>query len=132
MLFRSIKEETDLTVEESRRLPYLRTGDVFISSASMGRTIYARIRAAYSTSPHTENPFDELKSRTKEEDDKFFNVINSKLPINNHELIHIITDLEKEYKLSFTVDSLEEKLIQMVEKGYLRIEETIFGYRYRR
>lgn len=128
----TIKEETDLTVEESRRLPYLRTGDVFISSAAMGRTIYARIRAAYSTSPHTENPFDELKSRTKEEDDKFLNVIINKLPINNHELLQIITDLEKEHRLSFTVDSLEEKLMQMVDKGYISKEETIFGYRYRR
>ncbi len=128
----TIKEETDLTVEESRRLPYLRTGDVFISSAAMGRTIYARIRAAYSTSPHTENPFDELKSRIKEEDDKFFNIIINKLPINESELVHIIMDLEKENKLSYTVNSLEEKLIQMVEKGYISKEETIFGYRYRR
>ena len=61
----TIKEETDLTVEETRRLPYLRTGDVFISSASMGRTIFARIRAAITSSPHTENPFDELKIRKR-------------------------------------------------------------------
>ncbi len=29
----TIQEETDITVEEARRLPYLRTGDVFISEA---------------------------------------------------------------------------------------------------
>ncbi len=53
----TIKEETDITEEEARRLPYLRTGDVFISEALMGRTIFARIRAANTTSPpHTETP----------------------------------------------------------------------------
>src|SRR5699024_5200190 len=51
----TIQEETDLTVEETSRLPYLRTGDVFISSATMGRTIYARVRAAITSSPHTIN-----------------------------------------------------------------------------
>ena len=127
----TIKEETDLTFEESKRLPYLRTGDVFISSASMGRTIFARIRAAYSSSPHTENPFDELKSKSKEEDDKFYGVILDKLPINDTELVHIITDIEKEVKTTYTVNQLEEKLKQMVQKGYIRKEETIFGYRYR-
>ncbi|WFA08495.1 ATP-binding protein [Tissierella sp. Yu-01] len=128
----TIKEETDLTMEESRRLPYLRTGDVFISSASMGRTIYARVRAAYSTSPHTENPFDELKSKAKEEDDKFYNLIMNKLPINDIDMVHIITDIEKEANITYTVDALEERLKLMVNKGYITKEETLFGYRYKR
>ena len=41
----------------------MRTGDVFISEALMGRTIFSRIRAANTSSPHTENPFDELKNK---------------------------------------------------------------------
>lgn len=126
----TIKEETDITIEESKRLPYLRTGDVFISSASMGRTAYARIRAAYSSSPHVENPFDELKSKTKEEDDKFYGLIMNKLPINDIELVHVITDIEKEIHLTFTVELIEEKLKNMVRKGYITKKETIFGYRY--
>ena len=128
----TIKEETDLTFEESKRLPYLRTGDVFISSASMGRTIYARIRAAYSTSPHLENPFDELKSRTKVEDEKFFNIILTKLPINESELIHVIAELEKDHNVNLSLDSLEAKLKQMSNKGFICKEETIFGYRYKK
>ncbi|TJX13206.1 ATP-binding protein [Tissierella creatinini] len=128
----TIKEETDLTIEESKRLPYLRTGDVFISSASMGRTIYARIRAAYSTSPHVENPFDELKSRTKAEDEKFYDIILTKLPINETDLINVIIELEKDHSLKLTIDSLEDRLKQMSSKGYICKEETIFGYRYKR
>lgn len=128
----TIKEETDLTFEEAKRLPYLRTGDVFISSASMGRTIFARIRAAITSSPHTENPFDELKSRTKEDDEKFFNLITKKLPINDTDLIHIIIEIEKETNITYSIDRLEEKLKQMVEKQYITKEETIFGYRYKK
>ncbi len=127
----TIQEETDLTVEECRRLPYLRTGDVFISSATMGRTIYARIRAALTTSPHTINPFDELKARFKEEEEEFLNIIMEKLPINEMELAQIALEIEQDTKITYTVNELEERLLQMVERGHIRKEETIFGYRYR-
>lgn len=127
----TIKEETDLTMEESRRLPYLRTGDVFVSSASMGRTIFARVRAAITTSPHTENPFDELKAKSNEEDEKFLNIIMSKLPINDTDLLNTIVDIERETKITYTIDQLEVKLKLMVEKKHIKKEETIFGYRYK-
>lgn len=127
----TVKEETDLTAEETRRLPYLRTGDVFISSAAMGRTIFGRIRAAISSSPHTENPFDELKSRGKEEDEKFLKIMVEKLPIMDTDLVNLIIEIEKEHKITLTVDNLEIRLKQMVDKGYIKKEETIFGYRYK-
>lgn len=127
----TIQEETDLTMEECRRLPYLRTGDVFISSATMGRTIYVRIRAALTTSPHTINPFDELKSRFKEEDEKFLNIIMDKLPINEVEMAQVALEIEQDTGITYTVSNLEEKLLQMVEKDHIKKEETIFGYRYR-
>ena len=127
----TIKEETDLTMEESRRLPYLRTGDVFVSSASMGRTIFARVRAAITTSPHTENPFDELKAKANEEDEKFLHVIMSKLPINDTDLLNTIVDIERETKVTYTIDQLEERLKQLVEKNYIKKQETIFGHMYK-
>lgn len=128
----TIKEETDLTMEETRRLPYLRTGDVFVSSASMGRTIFARIRAAISSSPHTENPFDELKNRGKEDDEKFMKIIVGKLPIMDMDLVNLIMEIEKEEQITFTMDNLERRLKQMVDKGYIEKEETIFGNRYKK
>mgnify|MGYP000985121498 FL=1 len=127
----TIQEETDLTLEECKRLPYLRTGDVFISSANMGRTIFARVRAALTSSPHTLNPFDELKSRFQQDDEKFLNIIMSKLPINEMELAQVALEIEQETKITFTVNSLLDRLIQMVEKNYIKKEETIFGFRYK-
>ncbi|OLS02302.1 ATP-binding protein [Tissierella creatinophila] len=128
---KTIQEETDLTVEETRRLPYLRTGDVFISSATLGRTVYGRIRAALTTSPHTLNPFDELKLKTKQKDDGLFNDIKEKLPINEGDLLDTAMELERDTGITYTIQSLEEKLNQMVQKGYIEKEDTIFGYRYK-
>lgn len=128
----TIQEETDLTFEETKRLPYLRTGDVFISSANMGRTIYARIRAAYSSSPHTLNPFDELKERLKQSQDDFSQMIMDKLPINETELISVIAEIEMEYKKTYTTKSLTEKLNTLAQKNIISRKETPFGYMYRK
>ena len=128
---KTIGEETDLTHEETKRLPYLRTGDVFISSATLGRTVYARIRAALTTSPHTLNPFDELRIKKKEKDEDLYEDIKELLPIMGEDLLSTCMELEKESGKTYTVDSLEEKLKQMVEKGYIEKENTIFGYMYK-
>lgn len=128
----TIKEETDLTGEETKRLPYLRTGDVFISSASLGRTAFARVRAAISTSPHSENPFDELRSRTKENDAGFLDVILEKLPIMASEILGMVSDMEKDNNISISVAQMEEKLESFVDKGYILKRETIFGNEYRK
>lgn len=126
----TIKEETDLTMEETKRLPYLRTGDVFISSASMGRTIFGRIRAAFSSSPHSENPFDELKSRARQSEEEWIDILKDKFPINDTDLIHIITQVETERNIKITVIGLEEKLSTLEKSGHLIKKDTIFGYRY--
>ncbi|MCF6464339.1 ATP-binding protein [Clostridium sp. Cult2] len=128
----TIKEETDITEEEARRLPYLRTGDVFISEASMGRTIFARIRAANTTSPHRENPFDELKNKTVEDDNKFLNIIEGKLPINGNDFINVIKEIESETGLTYPLSLFEEKLNNLVEKGLLKKEKTPFFNIYRK
>lgn len=122
----TIKEETDITAEEARRLPYLRTGDVFISESAMGRTIFARIRAASTSSPHTENPFDELKGKIEEDGNKFMKIIKDKLPINGDDFINVIKEIEAEEGITYTLDAFEERLEDMVEKGLLTKEKTPF------
>ena len=128
----TIQGETDLTVEECKRLPYLKTGDVFISSATMGRTLFVRIRAALSTSPHSLNPFDELKDRSREADDKFFRIIENKLPINEMDLQDLALEIEREDKLTYSLKNLEIKLSQMADNGYIKKEDTPFGSRYKK
>ncbi len=127
----TITEETDITMEEAKRLPYLRTGDVFISSATMGRTIFARIRASQTSSPHTENPFDELKHKKTESEKAFFNTIKDKLPINEPDIINVIKEIEEDTGKTYTLDLFKEKLNKLVSMNKLKKEDTIFGTIYK-
>ena len=127
----TIKEETDLTEEEGRRLPYLKSGDVFISSAIMGRTIFARVRASKTTSPHTLNPFDELNKFKKENEEKFFAQIKDSLPLNEGELIFTIKDIEASCGETLTMDILKERLEKLVSLGKIEKVASPFGSIYR-
>ncbi len=124
----TIREETDLTEQESKRLPYLRSGDVFISSAIFGRTIASRIRIANTYSPHSQNPFDELKDYFKIEESKLLDLLKPHFPFNSVDLNDVLLQLEKE-----GVKSIEE-LIQSLQKlqmeGHIKIEKTPFGDRF--
>lgn len=127
----TIKEETDLTEEEGRRLPYLKSGDVFISSAIMGRTIFARVRASKTTSPHTLNPFDELNKFKKENEEKFFAQIKGSLPLNEGELIFTIKDIEASCGETLTMDIIKERLEKLVSLGKIEKVSSPFGNIYR-
>lgn len=125
----TIREETDITGEEAKRLPYLKTGDLFASVASIGRTISARVRAAETSKPNVENPFDELKYRVDEDDNKLLDLLETYYPIGESDFIKILSDLEKN-NIRMTADTFKTKLGSLVNKGYLNIEESIFGNKY--
>ncbi|MCL6636231.1 MAG: ATP-binding protein, partial [Peptococcaceae bacterium] len=55
----AISRETDLGPHEVARLPYLSSGNAFISSAIIGRTVPVSVRASWTRSPHAESPFTE-------------------------------------------------------------------------
>ena len=127
----TIKEETDITVEEANRLPYLKTGDVFVSSATMGRTIFARIRASKTSSPHTENPFDELKDKNEEDEEVFYNTIKDKLPINGTDIVNVIKEIEEDTGKTYTLDLFKEKLNKLASMNKIEKEDTMFGIVYK-
>ena len=72
-----------------------------------------------------------MKNKTKDEDEKFINIIKSKLPISENDFLGTVREIEKLDGITITVDGLGERLEQMVGKGLLKKEETIFGYRYK-
>jgi DNA helicase HerA-like ATPase len=125
----TIKEETDLTHEEARRLPFLRSGDTFISSAIFGRTVPVRIRMAKTCSPNTENPFDELGEQVQVQSDGFLTTVGPVLAkygvFNDAQLIDLTRDLAKQGH-SYTVDALRSRLDGLVEAGHLE-KETFLG-----
>ena len=114
----TIREETDISSEEAKRLPYLKTGDLFASIASMGRTIFSRVRLAETIKPNVENPFDELKQKSEEEDNRLLDLLKEDFPITDVDMINIVKKLEiHNYKI--TVFGLQEKLDLYVKKGVM-------------
>lgn len=127
----TIREETDLSADEAKRLPYLTTGDVFISSSQRGRTSFVRIRAANTTSPHTLNPFDELQGVKQETLAEFFEQIKEFLPLNTSgNMMGILSAINTKYSVSYTYDQLIQKLQELCENDILTVSSTFLGEMY--
>ncbi|MCS1352364.1 ATP-binding protein [Mechercharimyces sp. CAU 1602] len=128
----TLREETDLTPEEGKRLPYLRSGDAFVSSAIFGRTLFIRIRAAFSDSPHQSNPFDELFALKEKEDESVLDAIAQKLPIFDTDLLAVSQHVNRECGLSWEVSRLKDELEKMVNNGRLTKISSPLATRYDR
>lgn len=122
----TIQEETDLTREETRRLPFLRSGDTYISSAIFGRTIPVRIRLAKTTSPHGENPFDELKTTVKEEGDDWYDLLAPRLPLSPTTLNMVVQDMNRDGKPVKAADVMAA-LERLAKLGRIKRVRTPFG-----
>ncbi|WP_216831183.1 ATP-binding protein [Alkalihalobacterium elongatum] len=128
----TIKEETDLTQEEGKRLPYLRSGDVFVSSAIFGRTIAIRVRLADTTSPHVLNPFDELKAINDQGDEEVLKAIEPLLPLSETALMRHIEEINKALGKSWDVARLKGELEQLAQKEKLKKVKNPFATIYDR
>lgn len=127
----TIKEETDLSSDETKRLPYLSSGDVFISSAKKGRTSFVRIRAANTVSPHTENPFDELEGHENEEYEKFFMDIKDLLPIDASNLSVVLMNYNKKSGENLSYDDLKNKLDELCQRDFIEKEDNFLTEMYK-
>ncbi|WP_353893328.1 ATP-binding protein [Proteinivorax hydrogeniformans] len=123
----TLREETDLTERECKRLPYLKSGDVFLSSAIFGRTIAARIRVALTESPFSQNPFDELESVSLNKTEDIFKSIIPFLPITSADFADVLKKLED----INSIEELSQKLSDLSAEGYIYEEKTPFGKLYK-
>ncbi|TDX51299.1 ATP-binding protein [Orenia marismortui] len=123
----TIKQETDLTSDEAKRLPYLRSGDTFVSSAIFGRTLAVRIRCSKTESPHTENPFEELNKQSEVEDQRLYDAILYSLPINNTNILSKLEEINERSDSILDRNTLESKLDHLVDKGKIGAKDSILG-----
>lgn len=128
----TIREETDLTPEEAGRLPYLRSGDAFVSSAVFGRTLPVRIRLAHTKSPHTVNPFDELDEMRAREDEALVDLLLRHVPIYETALMDVLLDVNKTLGVSWDVARLKSELDRLAQAGKIRKLSTPFCAMYDR
>lgn len=127
----TIREETDLSPDETKRLPYLSSGDVFISSAKKGRTSFVRIRAANTVSPHTENPFDELSSHDDEIYEKFFANVKDLLPIDSSNLNGALVNYNKKTGENLSYDEFRNTLDSLCERDFIEKEDNFLTEMYK-
>lgn len=128
----TIKEETDLTHEEGKRLPYLRSGDAFVSSAIFGRTIPVRIRMAHTTSPHVLNPFDELKEMNAQADEIWLEALEKLFPLGDMNLMEHLDEVNQAIGKKYSLHELKNELDRLVESGKIKKQKTPFATIYDR
>lgn len=120
----SIREETDLNPEEIKRLPYLQSGNCFLSSPVFGRTVSLRIRASHTTSPHAENPFDELETIQNHEFAQLKSIMAEFSPFQESDFLRISRHMEK-CGCTYTVEQLMQLTEQWCDMGWLRRESGL-------
>ena len=123
----TIAEETDIKPEEARRLPYLPSGNAFVSSPLFGRTVAIRVRFPYTRSPHTQNPLDELKSRTESREEKLLKSLSPFLPIYAANFARAVEDINSQSQEKYDVNSLKQALELLVERGKLKKKPSPLG-----
>ena len=126
----TLREETDLTPEEGKRLPYLRSGDTFVSSAVYGRTLFVRIRAAYTRSPHVADPFAELNAVSEARDGKVLEAIEERLPLFDTDLLDAVAYINRTCGLNWEVSRLKQELDRLAAEGRILRKKSPFAVRY--
>ena len=126
----SLSEETDMTATDQKRLIYLSSGECLVSSATMGRTVPVRIRAALTQPPSTINAFDELEDMYEASFNPIKEAILKRLPIKDMDLFKVIRNIEIEDGLIMSVDQMKSNLQELVDDGVIVAKEEIFGNTY--
>lgn len=122
----TIKEETDISSDDAKRLPYLTTGDAFISEASFGRTIFTRFRFADTKAIDKVNPFLELKGETEDRMLAVFEEIKGSLPISDFNLTREAARLEKTVG-TMSTEEFKDILERLADDGYISKRTNPFG-----
>lgn len=125
-----IKEETDIGAEEAGNLPYLQSGCAYVSSAVLGRTVPVRIRAAFTASPHAQNPFRELEERAESELNRIWQCLSRLLPIDDANLSYYLKDVSGALGRTVGVEELRNMLESLVEAGKVVKQAHPFGHKY--
>lgn len=124
----SIKKETDLNAAEIKKLPYMNSGECYVSSSIIGRTIFVKIRYGITMAKNARNPFDEFKAMVAnmpEED-----VILNSLPFNDFTKNDVIQKIKKDHGIILTVPEFNKLCDDLAGRGLMIVENSIMGKSY--
>lgn len=124
----SIKKETDLSAAEIKKLPYMNSGECYVSSSIIGRTIFVKIRYGITTAKNARNPFDEFKamSTTKPEEE----TIISSLPFNDLNKSDVIKKIKELNGITMSVPEFNKLCDDLALRGLMNIESNFMGKSY--
>ncbi len=120
----TIRKETDLNSIDIGRLPYLKTGDAFVSSAIFQRTIPIRVRKTFSNPPPSKNPFLELRERKEDKKVFIYSYIEKEGVIEEIFLERIIKEFESEGIIFKDINEIKMILNELVKEGKVIVEEN--------
>lgn len=124
-----IAKETNLNQEQIKRLPDLSSGNAFVSSATLSKTMYIQFRSTKTQSPHGKNPFDELEEFNQ--DEKLKEVLKGLLPLTDSSIPKVHSEINQKMRKSLSIKEIQEVLEEMVLCGEIQKEQSVFGSRYR-
>lgn len=124
-----IEKETNLNEDQVKRLPELTSGNAFISSATLDKTMYVRFRTTKTKSPHGENPFDELDIFNNS--DKLKGILKEFLPLSDSTIPKVHAQINQKMSKSMSVKEIMEALEEMAVAGEIQKEKSPFGSRYK-
>ena len=123
-----IKTETNLNHAQMTRLPELSSGNAFVSSATLRKTMYIRFKAPITGSSHNNHPFDELENFNKESEIK--EVLLNLMPIQTDMIPDINSKINQSLKRMVPVKEILETLEEMAFDNIIIKEKTPFGVKY--
>lgn len=117
-----IRGETDLSAEETNRLPYLPSGVCFVTSALIGHTTPVKVRVAKTQAPFATNPFDELEETTKGNIMQFLAAIKPHLPLASNAINQKLKVIQAALGVKMSDSQIVDMLEDLAAKGYLKAE----------
>lgn len=123
-----IEKETNLNADQVKRLPELSSGNAFVSSATLTKTMYVRFRTTKTASPHEENPFDELDDFNNI--DKLKSVLKGFLPLSNTSIQNVHSEINQKMGKMVQIKEIQDALDEMALHGEINKEHSVFGSRY--
>lgn len=123
-----IEKETNLNADQVKRLPELSSGNAFISSATLSKTMYVRFRTTKTASPHEENPFDELDDFKN--NDKLKSLLKELLPLSNTTIQNVHSEINQKMGKMIQIKEIQDALDEMAVHGEILKEQSVFGFRY--
>lgn len=120
----TIRKETDLSSVDISRLPYLKTGDAFVSSAIFQRSIPIRVRKTFTNPPPSKNPFLELREKKEDKKEHILSYLEREGVIEEIFLERILRDFENDGVIFKDINEIKIILNELNSQGLIEKDEN--------